>query len=554
MRTGTRYDPALGCEDTLDAWCASHCPVPPVGDGPLQARQPSTHGAPVFACYSTAMLSQLDLVTSNLTARPPNLCGAKSSSYVHSLKQTRESAALVAALMDCNVKQRGHALTSGKGTKRRAQVAALNLPLVRGPRPGDTAGSPYEPATDPTAVASLSSAEAAEGAAWLKATDDGGVTTHSKRLPGHARVSRVDAAALRTEGAAQCLRHGKGEWAAIDGATTAEPYLLAPDVLPRANLSKWWWGVCDDDLRHGSTRPPRAAVMQEWQPRGEGCDALRKGRPRLPSLRPLAAAFCQRYAGRSVLFVGDSVQGQLFVSFAMALGVFGTERQMVGVTRDRLRCAKDRHYLSSLENVHEFYLNMRLCASGAAGVRATFVRNELLWLDEMPAEKVPRNFLMCGWKKDEWLNADLMVLNRGMHFSDDGVFTKELAATFQALGDARRSSGMPLAGSVVYRGTHAPIPSCHILDDPLPAPFPYTASADDPLVRGYHWAEFARQNRLASDLAGANNLTYLDVHTATSYRPGGHMPTRKSASGDCAHYCIPGPIDEWVRLLLAFWT
>ena len=32
------------------------------------------------------------------------------------------------------------------------------------------------------------------------------------------------------------------------------------------------------------------------------------------------------------------------------------------------------------------------------------------------------------------------------------------------------------------------------------------------------------------------------------------MPARKSAAGDCAHYCLPGPIDEWVRLLLALWA
>ena len=112
---------------------------------------------------------------------------------------------------------------------------------------------------------------------------------------------------------------------------------------------------------------------------------------------------------------------------------------------------------------------------------------------------------------------------------------------------------MPL--SVIYRGTHAPIPSCHVLDDPLPQPFPYAhAAAHDPLMRAYHWADFGRQNGLAARLAALHNVTYLDVHYATSLRPGGHMPSRKAAAGDCAHYCLPGPIDEWVRLLLALWT
>ena len=86
----------------------------------------------------------------------------------------------------------------------------------------------------------------------------------------------------------------------------------------------------------------------------------------------------------------------------------------------------------------------------------------------------------------------------------------------------------------------------------LPSPFPYVAS-DERLAR-YHWAEWAGQNTIARQVTRAHNLTYLDVHHATSMRPGGHMPARKSSAGDCGHYCLPGPIDEWVRLLLALWT
>ena len=36
-------------------------------------------------------------------------------------------------------------------------------------------------------------------------------------------------------------------------------------------------------------------------------------------------------------------------------------------------------------------------------------------------------------------------------------------------------------------------------------------------------------------LAAERNITFLDVHGQTAQRPGGHMPARKAATGDCAH-------------------
>ena len=166
---------------------------------------------------------------------------------------------------------------------------------------------------------------------------------------------------------------------------------------------------------------------------------------------------------------------------------------------------------------------------------------------------------MCDWSVAA-NEADLLVLNRGMHYMNDSVVDAQLSDTFDGLIQRRSTAttrvhhggGRHRAHSIVYRGIHAPIPSCHILDDPLPRPFPYAAA--DHTVAAYHWAEFASQNALVARLAAARNITFLDVHTQTAQRPGGHMPARKSAAGDCAHYCLPGPIDEWVRLLLALWA
>ena len=474
--------------------------------------------------------------------------------------------------------------------------------------------------------------------------------------------------------AQRCLAHGRGRWSALPAAA-GEPYLLSTDLLPGFNTSRWWWGACDDDLHHGVVRPPRAAVMQAWHPEGDGCDALRKGRRHVPSLRTLAASFCQRHAGRTVLFVGDSVQRQLASSFAMAVGVYASRPQLPArITADTRtssaaaapQCLKDRRYLASLARMHEFNLHMSACGTGSRAVHVRFIRNEAVRLDGRarstasaglntsgtdesarggqgrhgmvrgtpmeslpapsapqtpPAPPLPRPYLMCEWA-DAAAHADFVVLNRGMHYVPDALVAQQLHETFRTLRNLRershddrelsfrssplsasapaqsqgvnatttasRTAGAPVMApgsqtgavtqaandasaaqggkegaslpawprhpiaDVVYRSTHASLPSCHLLDDPLPTPFPY--SALDSVTRNYHWADFERQNNVSREVAAAHRVAFLNVHPATAVRPGGHMPSRRGAKGDCAHYCLPGPIDEWVRSLLALWT
>ena len=576
------YSPALGCEAGLDDWCRRHCE----GTETLRARQPSASvGGALFSCFREAEFRQLDRVTTNISRLPPKSCGRKSSEYVHHLKMTKEQLGLLHALHTCLNRTQHEASTAWIAT-RRETLSYLRQPMLRSNQSG---------ATSPRHAVDEAAAES-----WLR----------HRRPHLHA--------------AQHCLERGRGTWRSVVSDGAEEPYLLAPDFLPKANLSKWWWGACDDDLRRGMVRPPRAAVLQTWEPDGEGCDDLKKGRKRLPSLKVLAKAFCQRRAGRSVLFVGDSVQGQFFVSFAMALGVYSSEPQL---NRTRIpTCAKDAKYLASLATVHEFHMDMQLCAPGPQGIRARFIRNEMLSLsvvppadtkhlasghagrrspppdpaagsgapeetDPPPPPHLPRSFILCDWATVA-AETDYVVLNRGMHYMPDDTVVPQLSQTFSHLqaqvpsprsrphlshaaigaegstssyirtsamgggADGRnfRVGGVP-SPRVVYRGTHAPIPSCHILDDPLPRPFPYSfAAAHDDVVKGFNWANFEQQNEKVAKVAAAFNITYLDVHYATSLRPGGHMPSRKTAAGDCAHYCIPGPIDEWSRLLLALWT
>ena len=358
-------------------------------------------GGALFSCYSDAALSQLDRVTWNLTSYPPNLCGRKSSAYVKSMHMTPEQLGLLQTLQSC-IANRSATANDGASSAapaanaaalqhylaaRRSTIASLHRPMVRPPAPALPASRPAAVVAGGAAAATtwsnlvqpadrhLAAARCVAGGRgiWRPLAGDGTVSALAGNSGGNSGGGSGGGGGGGNSGGNSGGGGGGG-----GGHAHEEPYLLAPDVLPSANKSKWWWGACDDDLRRGIVRPPRAAVMQSWEPDGEGCDALKKGRRRLPPLRTLALAFCKRHAGESVLFVGDSVQGQLFISFIMAIGVRSARPQLD--PENMPRCAKDRKYLQSLAHVHEFHMDVTLCVAGEAGVRARFIRNELLSL------------------------------------------------------------------------------------------------------------------------------------------------------------------------------
>ena len=201
--------------------------------------------------------------------------------------------------------------------------------------------------------------------------------------------------------------------------------------------------------------------------------------------------------------------------------------------------------------------------------------------------------------------SDFVVLNRGVWVeADDARFVSQVNRTLRAVRAAGgpRNKHMP---RVVWRGTPASIPRCWQLPDPQRVPVSFNLSANPALAaeRGvalFKWhrfaprntptlalaltlsltltltltltliptltltltlsttliltttltlTRFAPQNALARSLVEAEGHSYLDTYQQTALRPGGHHRSRH----DCVHWCLPGPPDEWTRLLLLIW-
>ena len=304
------------------------------------------------------------------------------------------------------------------------------------------------------ARAAKTTAACASGTAW----------NHARRSP------------QQSDDAVNCLAHGQGSWKALpDNLLQTEPYLLSPS-LKFGRESRHWWGVCDDDLmRNTSTgRPPRPAVLHQWRPEGNGCEALHKQQERLPDVGALACAFCARYVGRSILFVGDSVQGELFLAFASILGIV---RAKPNSGQEGCRKVAPRG-----SGQDELDVSIETCGEAEQAVTVRFIRNEMLWLDNERNARTrhpdkghgrgPPALMLCDWR---WAaaSADFLVLNRGYHSLTDPdaeLHLQQLNETILELATLVRGSHS-LRKRVVYRGTHGSLKNCAAQADPLTQPW-----------------------------------------------------------------------------------
>lgn len=59
----------------------------------------------------------------------------------------------------------------------------------------------------------------------------------------------------------------------------------------------------------------------------------------------------------------------------------------------------------------------------------------------------------------------------------------------------------------------------------------------------YGWNRFHYQNEISTPMFVDKGFKLMDVFTSGVLRSDSHK-----GFGDCLHYCIPGPVDHWVRM------
>lgn len=136
---------------------------------------------------------------------------------------------------------------------------------------------------------------------------------------------------------------------------------------------------------------------------------------------------------------------------------------------------------------------------------------------------------------------DILVVNTGAHWYGR---PENAAIAFSAIANAL---SRVFRGTLIVRTTVMGHKECQLFEEPLEPNGTLPLSLKD---LPFNWANFGKLNEMITKAVAASTLKdfkilYVDMF---EQRPDGHAlgPGNKT---DCLHYCVPGPIDWWNKLL-----
>jgi len=150
---------------------------------------------------------------------------------------------------------------------------------------------------------------------------------------------------------------------------------------------------------------------------------------------------------------------------------------------------------------------------------------------------------------------DIIILNRGAHYSPDATLRKEMLFLLRSLRHNHRRA------LIVVRTTPPGAPECG--DARTPAASLEAAGLEDrrqssgglprPLHLPFHWGDFARQNAMLAEMVTTRfhpHAVIMDVYLSTALRPDARRVRSKRGRPDCLHLREPSSaLDDWVRRL-----
>eukprot|EP00903_Cladosiphon_okamuranus_P011478 g10810.t1 len=364
-------------------------------------------------------------------------------------------------------------------------------------------------------------------------------------------------------------------WHEIPSAESTPPALPQCYSSPAASPTKGSWrrsknGANDSpiDLDGLNLRRPAISCLREWieedHQEGGGDMPYYTWEAEDCSLETVDKdKFCRVMQGRKgLLFVGDSLTGLMVKTLVLMTG--GT-----GITSSDSRG-------QTLEGVQDdLTFSFEACDSA---LKLVHVRNDYLDCRTEEEGSPPDTLdIFNGTHQDEPFRDDgqcdvtyKRMAARCLAFADDGTLGQFDTVVVNSGAHPRPREEYRLAMETASETIGAAMKRLHgdravlVVRNTVPGHWgcekrkfnpPVSAEVAARLVAAgpedYHWKDFHAYNEILEE-AFLNNSVHewklLDAYSPTILRADSH-PGEAGEVLDCLHYCMPGPVDHWVRLL-----
>jgi hypothetical protein len=321
-------------------------------------------------------------------------------------------------------------------------------------------------------------------------------------------LSNANVCYERRQNITDCI-HREGHWT----STNNPNHYKYPDAIKKSILIQRW-GECD-------ISPPKWI----WKIKSSCTQKLSPVRAYSPE------TMCKIVNGRKILIVGDSLNNEFFHTF---LGLAWPSNVQF-LKKDATTLNEATRSEETAGNALQVNIT---CPKVSQNYAISYVRNDILSINmdipmiyKIATSPEPRTWVNVLNQR----NIDIVILNRGAHYKPSDIVIAELKKTFSYL-----RKNYPNV-QIYWRDTPTGHDGCNQYRSAKPL-------ETRPIKFIYDWSHFEAQNILIYQLIFEEfpEVIYMDVSKSTDLRADSHM-----GGEDCLHYCIPGPIDNWVQLLMA---